>query len=135
MTMAEIVQATNIIDLMAAEGSNPVLAYDGSTVFVTERVTARLNHWPILAYRIDLIERYPEGITIEQAQAEADAINRDLETLAAAFAAKVEGKRKVPMSEIAPGVFTNTEAVSFDVPGPAVVAFDTDERKESKHRE
>jgi hypothetical protein len=71
------VTAQNILDLYTAPGLNPVLADDlDGNLSIVERVAARQAHWAILAYRIDLQERFPEfGLTAQAAQAVADEIN------------------------------------------------------------
>jgi len=78
------VTAQNILDLWATTGGiNPVLADDGDgTLTIVERVAARQAHWPILAYRIDLWERFGwpvHEMTMPEAQGVADQINGDLQ--------------------------------------------------------
>lgn len=48
--------------------------HDGA-ISVAERTTCRQEGWPILAYRSDLIETWPNGLTPEQATMVADQIN------------------------------------------------------------
>jgi uncharacterized protein (DUF924 family) len=50
---------------------HPCLADNGAQIVVRERTTARQSGWEILAYQIDLLDQYPDGMT--QAQADAYA--------------------------------------------------------------
>lgn len=80
------VTASDITNLYNATGFNRAcLADDGDgTAVAAERTDARANHWPILAYQIDLTERFPGSMTPAQAQEVADEINAGLETAARA---------------------------------------------------
>ena len=82
------VTAQNVLDLYNAQGfDNAVLTDVVDQITVVERVQARQQHWPILAYQVDLVEEYPEGMTEEQAQARADQINEQRVAAAARAAA------------------------------------------------
>lgn len=74
--MTTTITAQHVLDLYNAEGFDraTLTDHDGQ-VEVVERVTARAEGWPCLAYQGDLLEEYPSGMTVEQAQPVADLIN------------------------------------------------------------
>lgn len=92
------VTAQNILDLYNTGGGiNPVLADDlDGTLSIVERVTARGNHWPILAYRVDLWERFgwPQELAPADAQTVADEINAALSMALAKAAASFDIRRR-----------------------------------------
>lgn len=55
--------------------TNAVLTDHDGAVSVAERTTCRAEGWPILIYRSDLVEAWPNGLTPQQAQDVADQIN------------------------------------------------------------
>ncbi len=73
------VTAADITNLYNTSGPpNPVLADNGNANVIVPRISARGSHWAILAYQIDVKERFPGSITTQQAQTVANEINADL---------------------------------------------------------
>jgi hypothetical protein len=65
------VQALYVTDTM----TNAVLTDHDGVVSVAERRACRDEGWPILAYRSDLVEAWPNGLSPQQATNVADQIN------------------------------------------------------------
>lgn len=70
------VTSADVINLHQTDTlTNAVLTDHDGAVSVAERRQCRDEGWPILAYRSDLVEAWPNGLTETQAQDVADQIN------------------------------------------------------------
>jgi hypothetical protein len=112
------VTSGDVIDLCAmTEGANPVMAASDTGLELCERMYARVHGWVILAYRVDIVERFGLALSIAEAETVAEEINAAQASRLAVKAAE-SVLESVPAGGVGEGTPDPVQARSVDESGP-----------------